>query len=123
MEDTQKHGEFHVSGERSVARETKCIYIGKLMQTLGLNLSTKKVIRSCISNCQMKVGAPRGGSGRGFSHQLPLHFTGWEGVETKAHKVIYSKLYNIQMTSLAGTHMLALLNECEGGSQCFTLEL
>lgn len=73
----------------------------------------------------MKVGAPRGGSGRGFSHQLPLHFTDWEGVETEAHKgwVIYSKLYNIQMTSLAGTHMLALLNEREGGSKCFTLGL
>lgn len=86
MEDTQEHGELHVSGQLRVARETKCIYTGKLMQTLGLNLSTKKVIRSCINNCQMKVGTPRGGSGRGFSHQLPLHFTGWEGVETKAHK-------------------------------------
>lgn len=44
MENTQEHGELHVSGQHSVARETKCIYTGKLMQTLGLNLSTKKVI-------------------------------------------------------------------------------
>lgn len=49
------------------------------MQTLGLNLSIKNVIRSCINNCQMKVGTPRGGSGRSFGDQLPLHFTGCGG--------------------------------------------
>ena len=83
------------------------------MQTLDLNLSTKNVIRSCINNCQMKVGTPRGGSRRGFGDQLPLHFMGCGAGETKPHKAKW----------FIQTHMLALLNECEGGSKYFMLEL
>lgn len=75
-EDTQEHEELHVSGQLSVTRETKGIYTGKSNANPWSESQYKKCHRSCINNCQMKVGTPRGGSGTGFGDQLPLHFMG-----------------------------------------------